>query len=220
MLRIAVLALTFAIAGAAMAETRYVDDQLIITLRTGQGNAYQILRTLPSGTAMELLETGDTYSKVRLQDGTEGWVLSQYLTDQPVARDQLAKAEQKLERLQSENQDLKKTLSDLKNEKRSSETEHKQLSSTADKLQKELDRMKDVAARPMELDKQNQEMRKRLQELELQSRMLKEENTALRDRTNRDWFLAGGGVLFAGLLLGLVLPKLRKKTSGWGGDWS
>ncbi len=219
MMRTAVLAVLLAVAGIAVAETRYVDDRLMITLRTGQGNAYQILRTLPSGTPMELLETGDTYSKVRLQDGTEGWVLSQYLTDQPVARDQLAQAQQKLERLQSENQDLKKNLNELKSEKRSVESEHKQLSTTADKLQKELDRMKDVAARPMELDKQNQEMRQRLQELELQSRMLKEENTALRDRTNRDWFLAGGGVLFAGLILGLLLPKLRKRSSGWG-DWS
>jgi len=219
MMRTVVLAVLLAVAGAAMAETRYVDDRLVITLRTGQGNAYQILRTLPSGTPMELLEAGDTYSKVRLQDGTEGWVLSQYLTDQPVARDQLTQAEQKLERLQNENQELKKSLGELKSEKRSVESEHKQLSSTADKLQKELDRMKDVAARPMELDKQNQEMRQRLQELELQSRMLKEENTALRDRTNRDWFLAGGGVLFAGLILGLLLPKLRKRSSGWG-DWS
>jgi SH3 domain protein len=48
--------------------------------------------------------------------------------------------------------------------------------------------------------------------------MLDEENTSLRDRTNRDWFLAGAGVLFGGILLGLLVPKLRKRKnwSDWG----
>lgn len=217
-MRIIATALLFALSGSALAETRYVDDTLIITLRTGQGNAYQILRTLTSGTAMEALEGDDKYTRVRLQDGTEGWVLTQYLTNQPVARDRLAQAEQKLARLENENQQLKKDLVALRSEKKTVEGEHKQLSGTADKLQNELERLKSVAARPVELEKQNTEMRQRLQELELQSRMLQEENTAMRDRANRDWFLAGAGVLFAGLLLGLILPKLRKRSSGWG-EW-
>lgn len=38
-----------------------------------------------------------------------------------------------------------------------------------------------------------------------------------RDRANRDWFLAGAGVLFGGMLLGLLLPKRRKRQS-WS-DW-
>lgn len=217
-MRTAVIALLLAITGTAVAETRYVDDQLVITLRTGQGNAYQIIRNLTTGTAMEILEADDKYSHVRLQDGTEGWVLNQYLTDQPVARDRLVQAEQKLTRLESENQQLKKDLVAIKGEKKAVEGEHKSLSGTTEKLQNELERLKSVAARPVELEKQNTEMRQRLQELELNSRMLQEENTAMRDRTNRDWFLAGAGVLFAGLLLGLILPKLKRRTSGWG-EW-
>ncbi len=216
-MRIILFALMFAVAAAAMAETNYVDDTLVITLRTGQGNAYQILRTLNSGTALEVLEREDKYARVRTEDGTEGWVLAQYLIPQPIARDRLAQAEQKLSRFSEENQQLKKELAALKTEKRTVEGEHKQIAGTAEKLQAELERLKTVAARPMELEKQNQEMRQRLQELELNARMLGEENTALRDRANRDWFLAGAGVLFGGLLLGLILPKLRKRQ-GWG-DW-
>ena len=210
-------ALMFAVATAAMAETNYVDDTLTITLRTGQGNTYQILRTLTSGAALEILEREDKYARVRTADGTEGWVLTQYLTAQPVARDRLTQAEQRLARFETENQQLKKDLAALRNEKRAVEGEHKQASGTAEKLQAELERLKTVAARPMELEKQNQEMRQRLQELELNARILGEENTSLRDRANRDWFLAGAGVLFGGLLLGLILPKLRKRQS-WS-DW-
>ena len=77
--------------------------------------------------------------------------------------------------------------------------------------------LKDVAARPMELAKDNTDMHQRLQELDLQTHVLKEENAALRDRTNRDWFLAGAGVLLLGLVLGIIVPRLRKR-SGWT-DW-
>ncbi len=217
-MRIILLTLMLAVATAAAAETNYVDDTLVITLRTGQGNAYQILRTLNSGTALEILGREDKYAHVRTPDGTEGWVLTQYLTPQPIARDRLIQAEQKLARFETENQQLKKDLATLRSEKRSVEGDHKQIAGTAEKLQAELERMKTVAARPMELEKQNQEMRQRLQELELHANIVSEENTALRDRANRDWFLAGAGVLFGGLLLGLVLPKLRKRQ-GWG-EWS
>ncbi len=217
-MRMFAIALLLAVATAAAADTRYVDDKLLITMRTGQGNAYQILRTLPTGTALELLETSGDYARVRTQDGVEGWVLTQYLTDQPVARDRLAQAEQKLAQLQDENSALKKELAALKGDKRSIETEHKQLADSTDKLQKELAHLKEVAARPVELDQQNKEMHQRLQELELNSRVLQEENTALHDRSTRDWFLAGGGVMLVGIILGLLLPKLRRRQSGWS-DW-
>jgi len=211
-------ALLFAVATAAAAETNYVDDVLTITLRTGQGNSYQILRTLTSGTPLEILERGEKYTRVRTAEGVEGWVLSQYLTPQPVARDRITQMEQRLARFETENQKLKNDLATLRNEKLTVEGEHKQATGTAEKLQAEVERLKTVAARPLELEKQNQEMRQRLQKLELDARMLDEENTSLRDRTNRDWFLAGAGVLFGGILLGLLVPKLRKRKnwSDWG----
>jgi len=211
------LTLLFAVTITALAETNYVDDNLTITLRTGQGTAFQVLRSLSSGTAMEVLERNDKYARVRLKDGTEGWVLSQYLVTTPAARDLLAQMEQRLERFTTENQQLKKDLANLRNEKHSVEDEQKQASTTVEKLQAELEQLKTVAARPLELEKQNREISKRLQELELDTLLLQEENTALRDRTNRDWFLAGAAVILIGLALGLILPKLRRRQS-WS-DW-
>ena len=79
------------LAGAVFAETRYVTDELEVTLRSGQSTRNNIVRMLKSGTALEVLEdSGDTgYSLVRLPSGTEGWVLSRFLVNQPVARDVL-----------------------------------------------------------------------------------------------------------------------------------
>ena len=84
--------------------TQYVSDHLVITMRSGQGSQYQILKTLPSGTRLEVLETSDTgYTKVRNAEGVEGWVLSRYLSPEPIAKEKLAVAQGRLQRLKEKN---------------------------------------------------------------------------------------------------------------------
>ena len=67
----------------AQAQTRYVSDKLVITFRTGPGNQFNIVRNLTSGNRVEVLEelADEGYTHVRLPDGSEGYVLTQYLQD-------------------------------------------------------------------------------------------------------------------------------------------
>ena len=58
--------------------------------------------------------------------------------------------------------------------------------------------------------RQNKELTKKLGDAQRQIDELKSENVALSDRSKRDWFLIGAGVLAIGLLLGLLVPHL-----GW-----
>ena len=46
-------------AGVALAETRYISEQLEVTLRTGPGNDRKIIAMLKSGQSLELLEPGE-----------------------------------------------------------------------------------------------------------------------------------------------------------------
>ena len=73
-----VLALALGLVTTGIAETRYVSDRLDIQMRTGKGTKFRILRMLPSGTAVEVLETdtANGYTRVRTPGGVEGWVLS------------------------------------------------------------------------------------------------------------------------------------------------
>ena len=64
---------------AVCAETQYVSDKLIITMRSGEGIDYKIIKVLHTGTPVEIIEGGDKYLKVRAE-GAEGWVLKQYIT--------------------------------------------------------------------------------------------------------------------------------------------
>ena len=79
---------------SAAQTTRYVSDELEITMRNGQGLDFGIRKMLKSGTELAVLENDPSgYSKVRTNDGVEGWVLSRYLVNNPSARDQLAEKE-------------------------------------------------------------------------------------------------------------------------------
>lgn len=215
-LTLLLLCLLGAVASAA-AETRYVVDQLIITVRSGQSTQHQILKTVPSGTALELLETGESYSRVRTPDGTEGWVLNQYITATPTAKLQLAEAQRKLAKLEQENAQLKSELKNVSGKEAVLSKEQKDLSRDNKKLNEELEHLRRVAAKPLKLENENQQLKKEFLELENAHELLRQENQMLSDSSDREWFLNGAGVIILGIIIGLVAPKLRtRKKSSWG----
>lgn len=214
-----VLCLLVLTASAADAQTRYVSDQLEITLRTGTSTQHSIVRMLPSGARVEVLEISDGsgYSRVRAADGVEGWVLTRYLMDQPAARDRLAAGSARVESLQARVADLTAELSALRGESDILATERNGLGAEVEDVRAELERIKQVSAAAVELDKANRELRTRLAAAEQAGDNLRAELATLKANTQRDWFLAGAGVLIAGLLLGLILPRLKLgRRSRWG----
>jgi SH3 domain protein len=96
------------------------------------------------------------------------------------------------------------------------EAERNTLLSQTESANAELERLKQVAAQPILLDNQNRELKQQNVSLEKELQLLQQENQVLKDRSQREWFIAGAGVLLGGMLLGLILPKLRwRKKSGW-----
>jgi len=204
------------IATTAQAENRYVVDDLIITLRSGQSTQHQILETLHSGTKLQLLETGEEYSKVRAPDGKEGWVLNQYISKKPTAKLLLAAAEGKAEKLEDENIRLKTELQTLTSKNTELEGSYKKLSSEHNTQTGELERLGRVAAQPLKIEKENQDLKKQLAELKNNYQQLNQENQGLKADNERHWFLTGAGVMVLGIFIGLIAPRLRpKKKSKW-----
>lgn len=202
---------------AAAANYQYVSDKLVITLRTGQGNTYQILKTLETGTRLEVLETTDTgYTRVRTSDGTEGWVRTQYLMDTPTADMQLERVTRQLEQLKEQSDKMRETLSNLQKERAELSAERDQLLKTSTEAQEKLSHLNEVAAKPILLDQENRDLQQKNVALEKELQILSQENQVLKDRSEQEWFIAGAGVLLGGLILGLLIPKIRwKKRSSW-----
>lgn len=201
----------------AYAASKYVSDQLIITMRTGQGNQFEIIKTLVSGTKLEILEETDTgYAMVRLDDGTEGWVRTQYLADEPIAADKLASAESKLAKIKGNNKLLREELDSLKKAKGTLDAQHAKLQSEHTSATEELTHLNEVAARPKQLESENKDLRKRFEQISDELVLVKQENQVLKDRSERQWFITGAAVLIIGMIIGLVIPKFRfQKKDSW-----
>jgi len=180
---------------AALAETRFVE--LEVTLRSGQGTGFSIVRMVRSGSPVEVLETSSAsgYSRVRVAGGTEGWVLTRYLTDSPIGAEALVAARQRVDQLSRENRELIE--------------ERNRLMSEGDDLAGELQRLKDLSANAISLEQTNQRLAAAAKRHEQTAAELSAENARLTSTARRDWFLAGAGVLVAGLLFGLILPRIR-----------
>jgi SH3 domain protein len=204
-------------ASAAQAESVYVVDKLIITMRSGQGNQYQIVRTWPSGTRLDVLETAEQYTRVRGPDNTEGWVLNQYIQSQPTAKILLDAAQGKLAKLEAENAKLKKETGSTSETNSALSKELNDLQGKYKKQENELTRLRSVAAKPLKLDNENQQLKKDNLKLENERELLRQENQVLQDSSDRDWFINGALVIIAGIVIGLIAPRLRpRKKSSWG----
>ena len=214
---LALACLTCLLTGHAMAETNYISDQLEVTLRSGKSTSHSIIRMLRSGTPVEVLDQDKDsgYTLVRAQ-GKEGWVLTRYLMTRPVARDQLAEAQKKLAELELANRKMTTAMQALTQEKGSIEKDRSSMEENYRKTSQELAEIKRTASSALAIDSENKDLKSRLVALERNMQTLQQENESLKDRTARDWFMVGAGVLLLGILAGLIIPRIRwRKKSSW-----
>ncbi|MBS4050744.1 MAG: TIGR04211 family SH3 domain-containing protein [Methylomonas sp.] len=192
----------------AQARTGYVTDSIDIPLRSGESERSRIVKMLPNGMALTLLgdNTENGYTYVQAANGAEGYILTRYISGEPISRTQLEAASKKLEALQEENKALK-----------TAQANGQEISGERDRLNAELNELKQTAANAIQLKQQRDQLQERVITVERELQQLKRENQALTDNTNQDWFLYGGGLSLFGVLLGFILPKLswRRRSSGW-----
>ncbi|HHH13386.1 MAG TPA: TIGR04211 family SH3 domain-containing protein [Thiolapillus brandeum] len=207
-------------AGLASAETRYVTDQLKITMRSGESNKHRIIKMLPSGTPVTVLSDNKAtgYSKVQLANGKTGYVLTRQLLKEPVARDRLAAMEKRIKELEASPNELSKRLAALSREHDDLKRRHTELQAEKDRIRKELDTLKRTAANAVQIAQERKKLRKQVATMSRELADQEQEIRELKNSTTQRWFLIGSGVLFGGILLGLVLPHLRvrKRKDSWG----
>jgi SH3 domain protein len=195
---------------SAFGETVWVSDQFEIMLRTGPSTSNAIERMLSSGTELEFIEedaeTG--YSRVMTRGGTEGWVLSRYLMSEPAAREQLVTLTQQLTDASAEGASMGSQLEGIRNDHEAAKVRIAELERDKADMQAEIDKIRRTAANVLAIDKQNMNLQQQLTDAEITVSILEQENDQLSSRTTRNWFVTGALVLFGGVLLGLLLPRL------------
>jgi SH3 domain protein len=213
-----VLILLSATALAEAQTTRYVTDEFRAAMRTGDSNQHRIISFVPAGTRVEVLEqnTESGYARVRTPQGGEGWILIQELQPTPIARDRLANAEQELTRQRAAVTQLREQNKTLGDEKAALEKEVERLTQAKQQLDQDVTQIRRTSASALALDDENKSLREQLSRLEREHQMVQHENQVLQDRTARDWFIVGAGVVLLGIVIGLIIPKIRwQRKSQW-----
>ena len=212
------LFLALGVAAQAQTQTRYVTDRTQVELRRGPSTEYRILRYLEAGDRVEVLEQNEEqgFSRVKVDQDTEGWMPTASLIAEPIARERLAVAERNLttsrERvaaLEGQNRELERDLAATRAELEQAKASHGTVS-------RELADIRTASANVVKLHDDNASLQQRLVQRDLQVEQLTADNTRLAARSNQNWFVVGAAVLLGGIVIGLIAPTLRRRRRS---DW-
>ncbi len=203
---------------SAAAEKRYVSDKLTITLRSGPGDEFRILKMLKSGTHLQFMESTEDskYSKVTTDKGIEGWAQTRFLLLEPIAFEKLILTQRELDKTNTDLTELKTKYAETKKQLAESKRSGSGLSKDKQQQAKELAHIKKVSANAINLDKKNKELMEQGVELKITVDTLKAENERLQSSKDLNYILLGGFLILLGLFLGWLLPKISgKRGDGW-----
>ncbi len=143
--------------------------------------------------------------------------MTRFLMDEPAARAQLAEAQEDFTREREIARDLASQLETMGQTAGEIEQSRSALATDKKLLQTELAQIKQAAADTLAIKERNQNLNQQLEAVSMDLDAAKQRNRALKERSERDWFIGGAGVLLGGIIIGLVIPKIRwKRRRGWG----
>jgi len=190
----------------------YITDQVEIPIRsesTTQGD--NLIRTLPSGTKLSILQaTEDGWTQVQYED-TTGWIISRYLSNSPPAR-------QRLEKLSIENSANKLMVSKLQGEKEQLEkallglkADNATLAIQSSKAKAEKQHIEQIYQDALKLEHENEKLMQESLQLKTELQLANNNNQIEQVTSSRNWFIVGALVLFFGMMIGFILPNLLKR---------
>lgn len=201
---------------AANAKTIYIHDNLRVDMRTGPSTGYRIIDFLRSGTALQVL--GEDGEWIHVQAGDkEGWIQSQYTTDEMIARDKLERAMKEMATLKTENKNLREQLTTAQGELGSVKSNFDKVSGSATDLQKELNRISTISRTAVETEAAYRKLQEETELLKVDMEKLKVENVRLTDDNFSKGIQWGMGAVLMGVILAWLISKTtgKKRRSDW-----
>jgi len=188
---LAILTLLLQTSLQLQAKTFYVTDKVLVGVYEQSNTESNLIKALPTGTPIEVLEKTDEFTKVRSPDGTTGWVETSYLIDHKPAQlvvleltDQQKQANEQLSLAQAELEATQKQLVDLRAGATTvTSAQKKKLASDLKKLNKKASSLKkDLAASQTQLENKSRQHKT----LEEQNKELQKEIINLRKNKSVD----------------------------------
>lgn len=205
----------------SFADEVYIRDMIYVPLRGGESTKHRIIhRGIKSGTPLERLQINEQtgYTRIRTADGLEGWLQSQYLVDEPIARTQLEGMKAEVRSLETRHQQTLLSLRETREAKETLTREQENLSDQNARLVEELATITTLSGNVIAIDEQNKQLGEERDVLLQQINDLNELTDALSDDRAQQWFLRGAGIVLIGLLLGFWLGRRiyhKRYNGGW-----
>jgi SH3 domain protein len=227
---LAFIGLLFALISVSVvnAETRYVGDTLVITVRELPDDTSTSIKNILTDTPFEALEESGDYLKVRLEDGTEGYVKTRYTTTdtpKPILIERLTRQNEKLKNqyaeltstlsekesdLADKRKALQAELENLKQELAEKSLENSKLATELTRVEKQYSDLKTSADNVVQIISQSENFRDENERLQIELETLQSENALLLRTAVIKWVLAGAGILFLGWIMGKVSRTKRR----------
>jgi len=214
------LFLTFVLASGvhAFAETKYVTDVFEVMVRTGPNLTHKIIAMPRSGTAIDIIEVPDEqrvdkWVKIRFANGTEGWMLSQFLVDGPPKHAIIARLEKENETLRTQSQALSEENVRLKKERKDLEKALSSRTQTGNSLRESYETLKKESKDFLALKASHQEASRELGLKTKRVKGLEKEVEGLRNTQTLRWFIAGASIILVGFVIGYVSRRPKRRPS-------
>ena len=200
------------LASSARAESFvYITDQVDIPIRSEKSLGNTIIRLLPSGTKLSVLQiTEDGWTEVKYQD-TIGWISSRYLSNNISAREELKQANSIINESQllitkyeAELDGQNKQLLILNNE-------NKELVIRSSKSEAEKTHIEQIYQDALKLEHENEKLMQEQLQLKTEFQLAQNNSQIEQDTSQRNWFIVGALVLFFGMVIGFILPKMLNR---------
>ncbi|MGD8644412.1 MAG: TIGR04211 family SH3 domain-containing protein [Chromatiales bacterium] len=210
--------LALALSASVGAQTvQYISDELSVAVRRGKTLQHRIIRFEPSGTPVEVLEVSeeDGFTRVRTPNGTEGWVLSAELRDQPGAAQRLEAAQERIAALRADLNARRDEVAALESALEMRSREAADLQRQVEILTAELEETRVASAEPLRLAEDNERLASELESERQRATELEQENARLSSRSLKEWFVLGAAVSLGSLVLGALLTRIPWRRERW-----
>ncbi|MPW30591.1 TIGR04211 family SH3 domain-containing protein [Agarivorans sp. B2Z047] len=192
--------LSLALAFPALAQTRYISDDLYVFMHSGPSNQFRIVGSVNAGTKINQVEYNqeNKYAKIVLENGREGWVEAKYLNRSPGLAAQLEQVKSQLEKSQTA----------LKQQQQDSGAASAEQAEQIDSQQQQIE----------QLQLTNDQLNEQLTQISQQNNAIQHELDTKDEAVQMQWFMRGAGVAGIGLILGILLPMIprrKKRDNQW-----
>lgn len=194
-------------------ETLYVTDNWRFEMRNSPCWECTITRSLPSGTALRVLPTDgqvDGWQRVSTPNGFEGWISERYLQESPTADTRVSQAEQEAQQALAEQSLLQSQFELLTREIIASGIEIEMLEVSNEDGSVVIE-APHIIGNLATIGSQNEELLRRNQLLQNELDLRNAEVDRLNDESWKMYFLYGGGAVFGGAILCLILTRIRPR---------